>query len=103
MGLPGPDGDELTIDVARFSPQRPERLIVLSSGLHGVEGYLGSAVQCAILEEELEGWTPPDRLAVVMIHALNPYGFAFHRRVNENNVDLNRNFLLDGERFDDGT
>jgi hypothetical protein len=29
---------------------------------------------------------------VVLVHALNPYGFAWLRRVNENNVDLNRNF-----------
>jgi hypothetical protein len=28
-----------------------------------------------------------------MIHALNPYGFAWNRRVNEENVDLNRNFI----------
>jgi hypothetical protein len=28
-----------------------------------------------------------------MIHALNPHGFAHFRRVNEDNVDLNRNFL----------
>ncbi|MEQ8611293.1 MAG: M14 family metallopeptidase, partial [Parvibaculum sp.] len=29
----------------------------------------------------------------VFIHAINPYGFAWNRRVNEDNVDLNRNFL----------
>jgi hypothetical protein len=28
-----------------------------------------------------------------MIHALNPFGFAFLRRANEDNVDLNRNFV----------
>jgi Protein of unknown function (DUF2817) len=35
----------------------------------------------------------------VFIHALNPYGFANLRRCNENNIDLNRNFLLAGERY----
>jgi hypothetical protein len=30
---------------------------------------------------------------VVFVHALNPYGFANNRRVNEENIDLNRNFL----------
>ena len=29
---------------------------------------------------------------------LNPYGMAWLRRVNENNVDLNRNFIAPGER-----
>jgi hypothetical protein len=28
----------------------------------------------------------------MLIHALNPFGFAWLRRVNEDNVDLNRNF-----------
>jgi hypothetical protein len=28
----------------------------------------------------------------MLIHALNPFGFAWLRRVNEANVDLNRNF-----------
>jgi hypothetical protein len=32
-------------------------------------------------------------VAVVFIHAVNPYGMSFWRRWNENNVDLNRNFL----------
>jgi hypothetical protein len=96
----GPNGEQLTVDVARLGPERAERLVVVSSGLHGVEGFFGSAVQAALLEERLPGWAPPPGLAVVLIHALNPYGFAAVRRVNENNVDLNRNFLLDGERYD---
>jgi hypothetical protein len=30
---------------------------------------------------------------VVLLHALNPYGFAWNRRVNEDNADINRNFV----------
>jgi hypothetical protein len=33
----------------------------------------------------------PEGVAVVMTHAVNPYGFCWGRRVNENNIDLNRN------------
>ena len=33
----------------------------------------------------------PD-LAVLYIHALNPHGFSFWRRVTQEGVDLNRNF-----------
>ena len=40
---------------------------------------------------------PP--LRCVLLHALNPFGFAWRRRVNEDNVDLNRNFLLDDEGY----
>jgi hypothetical protein len=70
---------------------------VLSSGIHGVEGYFGSAVQL----QTLRAWAkarPAHRF--VMIHALNPYGMAWRRRVNEDNVDLNRNFLGEGERYE---
>jgi hypothetical protein len=35
----------------------------------------------------------------VLLHAINPYGFAWQRRFNENNIDLNRNFLLSGEQY----
>lgn len=99
IGHTGPDGEELTIDVALWGSESPARAVVVSSGLHGVEGFFGSAVQCAMMEDVLGGWSPPDDGALVLIHALNPYGFAWLRRVNEDNVDLNRNFLLDGEAY----
>jgi hypothetical protein len=94
----GPGGEELTLDVACSSAGDPGRVLVLSSGVHGVEGFFGSAVQLALLEQ----WaaTSPPAVKCVLLHGLNPYGFAWLRRVNEDNVDLNRNFLLDDERFE---
>jgi hypothetical protein len=74
--------------------------MLVSSGLHGVEGFFGSAVQVAVLEGELLKAPLPARSAIVLVHALNPYGFASLRRFDANNVDLNRNFLLAGERFE---
>jgi hypothetical protein len=76
----------------------PERVLVVSSGIHGVEGFFGSAVQLALLTE----WAAiePPAVKCVFLHGLNPYGFAWLRRVDENNVDPNRNFLLDDERFE---
>jgi len=78
----------------------PTRAVVVSSGIHGVEGFFGSAVQAALLEDVLGGWVPAEDAALVLIHALNPYGFAWLRRVNEENVDLNRNFLREGEAYE---
>jgi hypothetical protein len=53
-------------------------------------------VQLALLESP----TPPTaESAMVLVHVLNPYGMAWLRRTNENNVDLNRNFLVDGESW----
>jgi len=99
IGQQGPEGEDLSIDVALLGDEAPGRAVVVSSGLHGVEGFLGSAVQAALLEDHLGGWSPPPGGALVLVHALNPYGFAWIRRVNEDNVDLNRNFLLAGQSY----
>ncbi len=83
--------DPLTIDVAILGSDNAPALVV-SSGIHGVEGYFGSAVQLALLER-LATATPRKNIRYVLVHALNPYGFAQLRRVNEDNIDLNRNFM----------
>jgi hypothetical protein len=88
-----PDGERLGIDIAWFGTAKPRRVLVHSSGLHGVEGFAGSAIQLQLLGELPE--LRPDA-AIVLVHILNPYGMAGLRRVNENNVDLNRNFRLPG-------
>lgn len=96
----GPDGEDLTIDLALLGEERPRRAVVVSSGIHGVEGFFGSAVQAALLEQTFGGFTPPPGMAVIFLHALNPFGFAWVRRVNEDNADLNRNFLRPDERYE---
>lgn len=95
----GPTGEPLFIDVAWKGAKAPQRAAVVSSGTHGVEGYFGSAVQLGLLDGPWGSAELPDGGALVLIHAINPYGFAWNRRVNEDNVDLNRNFLLAGEAF----
>lgn len=98
IGRPGPAGEELTIDVAILAGPNPERTLIVSSGLHGIEGALGSAVQAGMLREWVRpGPAPATR--VVLLHALNPFGYAWRRRVNETNVDVNRNLLPVGQRF----
>jgi hypothetical protein len=86
----GPDGAPLFLDVAALGPRGATKALVLVSGTHGVEGYFGSGVQTGLLRE---GIAPPPGARLLMIHALNPFGFAWNRRVNEDNVDLNRNFI----------
>ncbi|WP_255800720.1 DUF2817 domain-containing protein [Acaryochloris sp. 'Moss Beach'] len=95
----GPQGRSLSIDIARYGSKSPHTTLILSSGLHGVEGYCGSAIQMATLTDLLPQLTLPKGMAVLLIHALNPYGFAWNRRCNEDNIDLNRNFLLPGQSF----
>lgn len=90
--LPGPDGAALFLDAARFGADDARRVLLVASGTHGVEGYCGSGIQSFLLGDGLAARRPPD-VALVLVHAVNPWGFAWTRRVNEDNVDLNRNFL----------
>jgi len=73
--------------------------LILTSGVHGVEGYLGSAVQQMFLKE-LVNENSLDDLGLLIIHGVNPYGFKYKRRVTENNVDLNRNCSTGNRLFD---
>jgi hypothetical protein len=91
--LKGKDGEELAMDVVREGPADAKQLLVLSSACHGVEGYCGSGVQIHALHDT--AWRQEARekgVAVLYVHALNPYGFSHLRRVTQENVDLNRNF-----------
>lgn len=89
----GMHGEELATDVARFGPPpgEAETVVIIQSGVHGVEGYMGSGVQRLLLGDG--SFTPPPKTAVVFVHAVNPYGFSWSRRVDHENVDVNRNFV----------
>lgn len=95
----GPGDEELTIDAA-WSPAPPAApTLVLSSGLHGVEGRFGSAVQLAFISALVSKRLALDGARVLLLHALNPHGYAWSRRFDADNIDNNRNFLLAGEEF----
>src|SRR5215471_211462 len=98
LDVRGSGGEELGIDIAWFGAENPRRVLLHSSGLHGVEGFAGSAIQLQLLNE-LPALAKD--AAVILVHILNPYGMSWLRRANENNVDLNRNFLKDGDYTDD--
>jgi hypothetical protein len=87
----GPGGEKLSIDVAVIGPPDASRCLLLISGTHGVEGFAGSGCQVGFFRDSWYGALDRNTCAVI-VHALNPYGFAWIRRVNEDNVDLNRNF-----------
>lgn len=94
-----PSDERLTIDIAIFGNPSARKTLVISSGLHGVEGLFGSAVQLAMIEEYLANQQLSSDLAIVMVHMLNPFGCAWYRRWNEENIDLNRNFLVGDEVY----
>ncbi len=88
--IPADSENDLAIDVASIGPDGAPTVVV-SSGVHGVEGFLGSAVQLALLTQ-LSQLPNSLNIRYILIHSLNPFGFAQLRRFNEDNVDLNRNF-----------
>ena len=90
--LVGPHGEELATDVSWHGPADATRVLVLQTGTHGAEGFTGSG---AALDWLACGGALalPAGVAVLLIHAINPHGFAWLRRVTEENVDLNRNFV----------
>lgn len=90
--LTGPFGELLACDIVWAGPRAARRVLVLVSAVHGVEGFCGSALQTDWLSVGGPGRLP-DSCAVMLIHAVNPWGFAWLRRVTEDGVDLNRNFV----------
>jgi hypothetical protein len=88
----GPDGADLSMDIAWFGERSASKVLVTFSGVHGVEGFFGSGVQVEWLRRSENRRLPQDT-AALLIHAVNPYGFAWLRRPNEDNVDLNRNWI----------
>ncbi|RWM28095.1 M14 family metallopeptidase [Mesorhizobium sp.] len=88
----GPGGEELFTDVAWFGNPDARHVGVLISATHGVEGYCGSAGQVDWMRKGTVSSLGPGQ-AMLLIHALNPYGFAWNRRVTEEGCDLNRNFV----------
>ena len=92
--LAGAAGETLATDVARLGPPDADRVLLITSGTHGVEGFCGSGCQVQLLRDDLTCMAADKAgVAIVFCHAVNPYGFSHVRRVNEDNVDLNRNFL----------
>lgn len=90
--LRGPHGETLHTIVARLGPADASDHLVLVSGTHGIEGHAGAAIQCSILEDRSRRTLAPGT-ALTLVHLINPWGCAWDRRVNEDNVDLFRNFL----------
>ena len=89
----GRDGEELAMDVVLDGPRDAKSMLIISSACHGVEGFCGSGVQTLLLQEPaFRAAAAAAGVAVLYIHALNPYGFSWWRRTTHENVDLNRNF-----------
>lgn len=96
----GKADNDLTINWCYIPAQKTrDKLLIINSGLHGIEGYTGSAVQIMFIEKILNQYIP-DNMGVLLLHGLNPYGFKYNRKTTEHNVDLNRNCITHDQNFD---
>lgn len=86
------DHPELSIDWIAAEAPRPRRLFMLTTGIHGIEGYVGAAMMDLFVAEFLPRLDPQE-CGLILLHAINPWGMKHHRRSNPQNVDLNRNFI----------
>ena len=90
----GPDGEPLFTDTVWIGPIDAAKVLVLIGGTHGVEGFAGSAVETDMLRLLAGGQQVlPADTAVLMVHALTPWGYAWQRRCDADGVDLNRNVV----------
>lgn len=89
---------EIPIFILQKDEIQSEKLIIISSGVHGVEGYYGSAMQSVLMDDYLKGNIDLNS-DIMFIHVINPYGFENGRRTNESNIDLNRNFFFKREKI----
>jgi hypothetical protein len=88
----GLHGEELATDVALIASPGARGLLIITSATHGVEGFCGSGCQLALLDDDaLLACAADAGIALLLVHAINPYGFSWLSRANENNIDLNRN------------
>jgi hypothetical protein len=92
--FPVSESDDLTIDLISSDSIILENLIIISTGLHGIEGYIGSIMMQVFVNEFLPQ-LDPIRTGILLIHCINPSGMERHYRTNRSNVDLNRNFISD--------
>ena len=91
--IPCKKNDNLFIDYCYVPSQNKfKNIIILSSGIHGIEGFVGNAIQNMFIVDILEKYIDFEQTGVLILHSINPYGHKYNRRVTENNVDLNRNF-----------
>jgi len=89
------DHPDLSIDWFWAEPKIKENLVIVSTGEHGIEGYIGSAM-LKVFMDEFAPRINSGNTGLLLVHAINPWGMKYNRKVNENGVDLNRNFPYDG-------
>jgi Protein of unknown function (DUF2817) len=92
--LAGREGEKLAMDVARLGARHAQRVLIIASGTHGLEGFCGSGAQLSMLADPtFHRHAQQAGVAVLYVHGVNPWGFSWLHRWTHENVDLNRNCI----------
>ncbi|MBI3395781.1 MAG: DUF2817 domain-containing protein [Spirochaetia bacterium] len=86
----------LTIDACRVPSAKSDRLLIVTAGIHGGEGFASAAVERHLMQSLPGRALRPE---ILLVHGINAFGMKVFRRVTENNVDLNRNFDVKPDLF----
>jgi len=93
-----PNASSLGTDVAVLGEENASQVVVIVSGVHGVELPAGSYLQQIWLKELEKSFSDIKDTKFVFVHALNPHGAAFGMRTDwdmngQGNIDPARNFV----------
>lgn len=95
-------------EVSCLTIGRGDEKIVINSGVHGIEGYFGSAAQNMFLSNMLQKVSEKalDKYSIVLVHVINGWGMQNRMREvfdkkNGGLIDLNRNFGIDFSKPED--
>lgn len=88
--LEGAEGEPLRAVVCQQDAAVGGKVILTISGIHGIEGFAGSAAQIGLLMNG-ETLPLPAGYRAVHVHMLNPYGASWVLKENEDNVDVLKN------------
>jgi len=94
--------EDVSIDWIEAPAGKADTLLVVTSGEHGIEAFVGTPVLQLLIEEFLPKMDP-SRVGLALVHTINPWGMKNQRRTNKANVDLNRNFVMDPMDLDRAT
>lgn len=90
----GLNGEELAIDVVYDGYPEVNQALVVSSGTGGIDGLAGSAIQVFSLRDaQLRQRARAAGVALVFIHIANPYGCSYISRLDEQGINIQRNFM----------
>jgi hypothetical protein len=81
-----PDSKPLFIDSVAFGSREAHKALLVIAGCRGEDGLLGSHILTSLLDSQV---IPLAQTRLVLVHALNPFGFAWGRQGNEDGLSLN--------------